>query len=197
MAFGIADANGNFVEDSDILLDTQQNNFRAITSISCSSCHAGGFQPVVDEVGPTSIRNAVALGLNRDEVEQLQDLYLPSAEFNAVVTSDSEQFYQNALNRLQLPTKGGDPVSGIYLQFDRDLTVYEAAGDLGVTPAILERNLTLLNPAVQTLDSTVLDRDDWTQFYVDSLCILSVVLENAPAQAVCDAAAADVAALNQ
>jgi len=189
MAFAIADANGVILEDSDILLDTQQNNFRAITSISCSSCHAGGFQPVVDEVGPTSIRNAVALGLNRDEVEQLQDLYLPSAEFQAVVTSDSEQFYQNALNRLQLPIKGGDSVSGIYLQFDRDLSIYEAAGDLGVRPAILERNLTLLDPAVQVLDSSVLDRDDFTTFYVDSLCILSIVLENAPAVAVCDAAA--------
>ena len=54
LGFIIADENDRIVEDSDILLDTNQNNFRAITSVSCANCHATGFIPVVDEVGSDS-----------------------------------------------------------------------------------------------------------------------------------------------
>jgi len=197
MAFAIADANGVFQQDSDILLDTQQNNFRAITSISCSSCHSTGFIPVVDEVGPTTLANARALQLNRDEIEQLQEIYPSPTEFASIVAADSSQFYQGALDRLKLPTLGGDPVSGLFLRFDKDVTLADAAGDLGVTPKILQSDLRLLNPELQILENSVLDRDDFTQFYVDSLCRESITLNNQPEQAVCDAAAAAVAALNQ
>jgi mono/diheme cytochrome c family protein len=197
MAFAIVDEAGNFVEDSDILLDTQQNNFRAITSISCSSCHATGFIPVIDEVGPTTLQNAIALQLNRDEIEELEKIYPSPTEFASIISSDTSAFYQRALDILKLPTKGGDPVTSVFLRFDRDMTNYDAAGDLGLTPAQLVRNLRDLNPALQVLDGAVIDRDDFTQFYVDSLCILSQVLENAPDADVCAAAAADVAALNQ
>jgi mono/diheme cytochrome c family protein len=197
MAFAIADANGVFQEDSDILLDTQQNNFRAITSISCSSCHSTGFIPVVDEVGPTTLANSRALQLNRDEIEELQEIYPSATEFASIVAADSSQFYQGALDRLKLPTKGGDPVSSIFLRFDKDMTIADAAGDLGVTPKILQGDLRLLNPELQVLENNVLDRDDFTQFYVDSLCRESIVLNNQPDVGVCDAAAAAVAALNQ
>jgi hypothetical protein len=40
------------------------------------------------------------------------------------------------------------------------------------------------------LGNGVLDRDDFTQFYIDSLCILSAVNENTPDPVLC----ADVAA---
>jgi hypothetical protein len=194
LGFMIADENGLLVEDSDILLDTQQNNFRAITSVSCSSCHSTGFIPVVDEVAPTSIQNAIALGLDRDEVELLQEVYPSSQEFAQIIADDSENFFQSALNRLNLPTRGGDPVSGIFLQFDLDEDIFTLAGDLGVRPDDLRRNLRILNPALQVVDAPggVIDRDDATQFYVDSLCRLSLVLENTPDQAVCDAAAAEL-----
>jgi len=197
MAFAIADANGAFAEDSDILLDTQQNNFRAITSISCASCHSTGFIPVVDEVGPTTLANARALELNRDEIEQLQEIYPSATEFASIVSADSSQFYQSALDRLKLPTKGGDPVSGLFLRFDKDLALADAAGDLGLTPKELQNDLRLLNPELQVLENNSLDRDDFTEFYVDALCTESIVLNNQPDQGVCDAAALAVANLNQ
>jgi mono/diheme cytochrome c family protein len=196
MAFAIADANGAFAEDSDILLDTQQNNFRAITSISCSSCHSTGFIPVVDEVGPTTLANARALELNRDEIEQLQEIYPSATEFASIVSADSSQFYQSALDRLKLPTKGGDPVSGLFLRFDKDLALADAAGDLGLTPKELQNDLRLLNPELQVLENNSLDRDDFTEFYVDALCTESIVLNNQPDQGVCDAAALAVANMN-
>jgi mono/diheme cytochrome c family protein len=195
LGYIIADDAGAIVEDSDILLDTSQNNFRAVTSVSCSGCHSTGFIPVVDEVRELSLDNAIALEFNRDEVEQLEELYPEPTEFAQIVAQDSSDFYQRALDNLKLPTRGGDPISGYFLQFDRDMRLNDAAGDLGLSPEALQENLRELDPALQVLDRGVIDRDDFTQFYVNSLCLLSTPLENQPAVAVCDAAQALVDAL--
>ena len=190
LGFIIADANDAIVEDSDILLDTNQNNFRAITSVSCSNCHAAGLIPVVDEVAEISTRNAREIGLDRDEIEQLEELYISPTAFARQVQEDSQGFYQSALQRANLPTQGGDPVSSVFLRFDADMRLADAAGDLGLLPEDLRDNLQLLDPVVSVLDKGTLDRDDFTAVYVDSLCQLSTPLENQPDVAVCDAAAA-------
>ncbi|HEU4581126.1 MAG TPA: hypothetical protein VFS67_22870 [Polyangiaceae bacterium] len=188
LGFIIADENDNIVQDSDILLDTNQNNFRAITAVSCSNCHAAGFIPVVDEVADVALRNARQIGLNRDEVELLQEIYVSPQTFARQVQDDSALFYQRALQRANLPIQGGDPVSAVFLRFDADMTVEDAAGDLGVTPDDLQRNLNLLDPTLAVLRRGTIDRDDFTQLYVASLCALSTPLENQPDPALCDAA---------
>jgi hypothetical protein len=190
LGFIIADANDAIVEDSDILLDTNQNNFRAVTSVSCSNCHASGFIPVIDEVGPIALANAREIGLDRDEVEQIESIYVSPQEFSRQIQDDSQQFYQRALQAASLPVQGGDPISTTFLRFDQDVRLEDAAGDLGLTPDELQDTLNLLNPVLAVLDRNSLDRDDFTDVYIDSLCILSTNLENQPDPAVCDAAAA-------
>jgi len=187
LGYIIADENDNIVEDSDILLDTNQNNFKAITAVSCSNCHASGFIPVVDEVAKISIDNARQLDLNRDEIEQLEAIYVSPTVFAKQAKDDSASFYQSALTRANLPTAGGDPVSSMFLRFDADMRLADAAGDLGLTPEDLGRNLQLVNPVLSVLDGGTLDRDDFTRLYVESLCALSDQLENAPDEAICDA----------
>ncbi len=188
--FIIADENSAIVEDSDILLDTNQNNFRAVTSISCSNCHAQGLIPVVDEVREIALANAITSGLNNDEVEQLEAVYPVAQEFARIVEDDSQGFFQRALSEANVPLEGGDPVSTVFFRFDQDVTLNDAAGDLGVSPEFLDDNLNVLDPALQVLAEDRLDRDDFTQFYVNSLCLLSVADENQPDPVVCDAAAA-------
>jgi mono/diheme cytochrome c family protein len=188
----IADADGVILEDSDILLDFNQNNFRVTTATSCSYCHAQGFIAFEDQVRETSLNQALGFDLNNDEVEALREVYPEAEEFKAQIDEDTQRFYRAALQRADLPVSGTDPVSSVYLRFDLDLDLADVAGDLGVTPESLERDLRELDPAVQVVDSRPLDRDDFTQFYVNSLCILSIVLENAPDQAVCDEAQAIV-----
>jgi serine/threonine-protein kinase len=190
LGFIIADANDVIVEDSDILLDTNQNNFRAITSVSCSNCHATGLIPVVDEVRDITLANARALELDRDEIEQLEGIYVSPQEFARVVQEDSQGFYQRALQLADLPIQGGDPVSSVFLRFDQDMRIEDAAGDLGLTPDDLADNLDILNPVLEVLDRGTIDRDDFTAVFVDSLCRISTPLENQPDVAVCDAAAA-------
>jgi hypothetical protein len=192
LGFIIADEAGNIVEDSDILLDTNQNNFRAITSISCAGCHQTGFITVVDEVRDVALSNARASDLNRDEIEQLEAVYPDPDVFARQIESDTNDFYRSALSRVDLPIQGADPVSFVFLRFDQDINLATAAGDLAVTPEELEENIQLLQPEVNTVRNGTIDRDDFTQFYVNSLCEMSTLLENQPDPAVCDQAEIDL-----
>ncbi len=185
LAYIISDANDQIVEDSDILFDTSLNDFKAVTAVSCSNCHATGFIEVEDEVGPFARANARAIGLNRDEVEQLDSLYIEPAAFARTVKADSE-LYLRALQQADLPVQGGDPVFRVFQRFDDDLVLADAAGDLGVTITDLRDDLDLLNPRLAILERATIDRDDFTQLYVESLCILSEPNENQPDPALCD-----------
>jgi len=186
----IADENSVIVEDSDILLDTKQNNFRAVTSISCAGCHAQGLIPVVDEVREIAIANARVSGLNNDEVEQLRAVYPEAADFARIVDDDTTRFYKSALSIAGVELQGVEPTSDVFFRFDQDMRLEDAAGDLGLTPEDLANDINLLNPALSVLERSTLDRDDFTQFYVDSLCILTTFGDNVPLQTLC----ADVAA---
>jgi len=193
LAYLIADENGLLVEDSDILLDTNQGNFRALTSVSCSGCHARGFIEVVDEVREITEANARVLiadgTLDRDQLEQLQNVYLDPADFKSRIEQDSE-FYLSALEQANLPVSGADPISATFLRFDRDMFIKDAAGDLGASIDELSDELDNLDPSLTVLDNGTIDRDDFTAVYVASLCVMSVVLENQPDAAVCDDAIA-------
>ena len=192
LGFVIADADSNIVEDSDILLDTNQNNFRAVTSISCSNCHSGGLIAVEDEVREIALANARVSQLNADEVEQLRNVFPEPQEFARIIDGDSTGFFKRALAEAQVPAEGGDPVSTVFFRFDQDILISDAAGDLGLTPEELDDNLNLLEPELGVLRNSSLDRDDFTQFYVASLCVLQNVGDNQPDPNLCDQVFADL-----
>jgi mono/diheme cytochrome c family protein len=196
LAYLIADENGLLVEDSDILLDNSQNNYRAVTAVSCANCHISGLIPVIDEVRPVVERTAIILiedgTLDQEQFEQLDAVYLDPEDFATRVKEDSEQFYLNALRRASLPVSGIEPISSLFLRFDRDLTSKDVAGDLGVSDAQLVDQLNLLDAALGILRTSKLDRDDFTAQYVTSLCTLSIANANRPQQAICDAAFAEL-----
>lgn len=193
LAYLIADENDNLVQDSNILLDTSQNNFRAVTSASCSFCHASGFIPVVDEVRDIVRQNARVLiedgTLNQDQLEQLSNVYLAPEAFARRLEEDSDNFYLNALRRADLPISGAEPISAVFQRFNRErMRLRDAAGDLGLTAEELDDELNTLEPELTVLRLGSIDRDDFTALYVASLCTLSGVNENQPEVAVCDEA---------
>jgi mono/diheme cytochrome c family protein len=190
LAYLIADADANLVEDSEILLDSNQGNFRAITSVSCSNCHVGGLIPVVDEVRDVVRSNAVSFiqdgTLNQDQLEQLSEVYLDPAKFKQQVEEDSQRFYLNALADADLPVSGAEPVSTVFFRFDKRMTLRDASSYLGLGAEELGRELNELDPALKVLDRAgTLDRDDFTALYLESLCILGQVNRNRPADAEC------------
>ena len=184
LGFIIADENDNIVGESDILLDTFQDDFVARTSVSCSNCHAQGFNPVVDEVGPFVRENRRRFV--RDDFEAVTEVYLEPAEFAEIIEQDSSVFLQS-LQRAGLPTTGSDPVAGSYLRFNLDIDLASAAGELGVTPEDLRDNLNLLDPALITLRQTTVEREDFTASFEESLCIMQSISNNGPDPDRCDA----------
>jgi mono/diheme cytochrome c family protein len=184
LGFIIADENDNIVGESDILLDTFQNDFVARTSVSCSNCHAQGFNPVVDEVGPFVLANR--LRFVRDDFEAVSEVYVDPADFAEIIEQDSSLFLQS-LQRAGLPTTGSDPVAGAFVRFNVDVDLAVAAGDLGVTPEELRDNLNLLDPALSALRQTTIERQNFTAAFEQSLCIMQGISNNAPDPDRCDA----------
>jgi hypothetical protein len=183
LGFIIADEDDNIVGESDILLDTFQNDFVARTSVSCSNCHVHGYNEVIDEVRPYVLANR--LRFRREDFQAVSEVYLEPADFARVIEEDSS-YFQQALERAGLPTKGSDPVTASYVRFNLDLDLATAASELGVTPEVLRRNLALLDPALGVLRSIGIDRDDFTAVFEESLCILQIVSNNQPDPDRCD-----------
>lgn len=188
LGFIIADAGDRIVEESNILLDTFQDDFVARTAVSCSGCHAQGFNMVEDEVRPFAESNR--LRFNADEFEGVREIYLRPSEFAEVIEEDSRS-YQAALARAGLPIEGRDPILATFLAFNSDLELPRAAGDLSVSADLLARELSLLDPALGVLRRTHIDRDDFTALYTQSLCILHNASENQPDPEVCEQALRD------
>lgn len=184
LGFIIADENDNIVGESNILLDTFQNDFVARTAVSCSNCHAQGYNPVVDEVRSFVLNNR--FGFSRDDFQAVNELYLEPADFADVIAEDSSYFL-SSLTRAGLPTTGADPVAGTFRRFNLDLDLASAAGELGVTPDELRGNLSLLDPSLAVLRELTIDRDDFTAVFEESLCIMQLVANNQPDPDRCDA----------
>jgi mono/diheme cytochrome c family protein len=183
LGFIIADENDNIVAETNLLLDTFQDDFVVRTAVSCSNCHAQGFNMVTDEVLPFVLSNR--RDFNRDEFEIVNEVYLDPADFAEVIEADSAVF-QASLQRAGLPTTGGDPVAGAYLRFNDEVDLATAAGELGVTEEELRDDLNLLDPRLSVLRQTTIDREDFTDTFEESLCIMQIISENAPDPNRCD-----------
>jgi mono/diheme cytochrome c family protein len=183
LGFIIADENDNIVPETNLLLDTFQDDFVVRTAVSCSNCHAQGFNMVTDEVRPFILANRRAV--NRDDFEIVSDVYLDPADFAEVIAADSAS-YQTSLERAGLPATGGDPVAGTYLRFNDELDLATAAGELGVTASDLRSNLNLLDPRLSVLRQTTVDREDFTDTFEESLCIMQIISQNTPDPNICD-----------
>jgi mono/diheme cytochrome c family protein len=190
LGYVIADQNDRIVNESDILLDTSLNDFKAITSVSCSNCHALGFIPTVDEVRDFVTTNARSIGISKDQIDQVKQIYLDPTDFAAQISDDSKGFYQAALVRAGLPTTGADPVAATFIGFEGRVDLDTAAADLGLQSQDLSDNLGLVDPVLAVLKdgAGTLDRDDFTAVYVATLCRLTTLNQNAPDQNVCDQA---------
>jgi mono/diheme cytochrome c family protein len=183
LGFIIADRDDNIVAESDILLDTFQDDFVARTSVSCSNCHAQGFNVVADEVGPYVRSNRFRF--QRDDLQSVAEIYPSPADFARIVEDDSFAF-QQALSRIDVPTTGRDPVAATFVRFNLDMDLAAVAGELGLTAAELRRDINLLDPALGVLKALTIERDDFSALYERSLCILQRVSANQPDPARCD-----------
>lgn len=182
LAHVLADADGQRIDDSALTLDTNETNFRATIARSYTRFRAQG-------VAPTDLLREIVLAdpdrFDQEELEQIRSIYPSAGELDRIASADFS-LTAAALEQLGLDPAAADPIGALALAFDRDVDAETAAAALYVSTEELLQNLNLLDPAMAVLDGGKLDRQDFDQLYAPSLCILSVVSENAVDPEICD-----------
>ena len=184
MAFYVAanNANGDRLTEAptDVVVDpTQVKNNGAVTNgVSCNGCHQRGMIQFTDTVREWVTENQ----LDYDDVtfEDVQELYPTNSRWTEIVKADND-YFQRSLASSGVPVDLRDPVTHLFLDFVAgQVQTSRAAGDLGVTPEFLANNLNRLDPRLRNVENEGIDREQFEDIYVDSLCILQVSSENRP-----------------
>lgn len=189
LAFAIFDATFTAVPDTNVLVDPLQRDGRVHNSVSCRGCHAVGVNPITDQVRPYVESNP--LQFDQQTFDDVQEQFLAQTELDEVVGRDNAA-YRDALARAGVAGTATDGVSTIYQRFERPVTLDIAAGELGVTPDVLQRDLGTLiaeaDPVLATLQTQSLQRVQFESTYLATLCVLLASRENRPLDEVCAAA---------
>ncbi len=183
-AYAIFDGEGRLALQSDLLFDTLQDDFQLRAGISCMGCHSLGPLQVLDEV--RGYAESTPLSFDAQELEVIRELYLPEAAMQEILERD-RSVYLRALGRAGVPTDALDPISSVQQRFSRDATLAEVAAELAVPQAVLRDNLGRLDPALGRLSQVSIDRDELTELFLPSLCVMQISSRNRPDDGVCEA----------
>ena len=178
----LADADGQRIDESNLILDTNENDFRAKVARSLMRLRGQGVS-ATDQIRQLVLDDPDSFG---DDVQEILAVYPAADDLEDILASDRARLAgalaQAGVDIDTLP----EAVSNAFANFDRDVDLATAAGDLYVSADDLEANLILLDPAMGVLHSGSLDRDDFTSFYLFNICVLSAVNDNQPDPALCE-----------
>jgi hypothetical protein len=178
----LADADGQRIDESDLLLDTNESDFRAKVARSLMRLRGQGVR-ATDQIRQLVLDDPDEF---EGDVPEILAVYPAADDLEDVLASDRARFEQAlALVGVDIDTIP-EPVGNAFANFDRDVVLATAAGDLYVGADDLEENLVLLDPAMSVLDGGSMDRDDFTSLYLSSICILGIVNDNQPDPALCE-----------
>jgi len=182
-AYYVAAADGTRLAEAPIgvVVDPAQNNGLVVNGASCHSCHNAGIIPFTDDVRPYVERFRVQF--DNETYEDVIEQYPGTAVYSAVAAADSSM-HVNAVEATGVPRTAADAISRVFLDFQLgNVTAEIAAGELNVTLEDLINNLGDLNPQLGPLgeEGGYVDRQLFTNLYLDSLCILQSPSENQPA----------------
>jgi len=164
----------------DIVSDPKQRDHTVRTAISCMSCHDRGILPKTDEIGPFVTANLTQFPdkLIRDKVEAL---YRP--EFVEQQQADANVFAA-VMASAGVPVDTPEPIVLTYLSFEADLDLRRVAGELGIDPETLKKNLALLGDLDKSLVSLYegghVSRESFSIVFKDIMCRLLVGDEVTP-----------------
>ena len=174
--------NGSRLDASASFLDTFENDFRARAPRSFLRQHAP-LPNLRDEVNDYLQSNPGAF--NDETATVIRAAFPGQAALTQQLESDYALFTIRALASARVDPRLPEPISRAFLEFDSDVQLEDAAGDLMLSPGELLDNLNLLDPALGVLDGGGMDRDDFTLFFRQSTCVLTAVNENLPTDDFC------------
>ena len=151
-----------------------------VHAAACHSCHSEGLLPATDEV--RDIVEADARLYDDDTIASVRIQYPLQSELDALMQRDSE-IHLSAVERAGVPRGTPDPISRVFLQFERDpLTAAEVAAELGVPLNTLNQNLPRLDPRLQVLGTPegTIDRFTFGDTLLGLRCALWSPARNRP-----------------
>jgi serine/threonine-protein kinase len=183
----VAANNGNFDRLTeapvDVVVDPSQvKNLGAVTNgISCMSCHQDGIIQFTDTVREWVLNDPTSY--DQETFELVRELY-PTNDDMLDVVNDDKEYFQAALEESGVPLDIADPADRVFLDFEiAHVKLNRAAGDLGVTPKLLQDNLARLDPRLRAVERDGIDRELFKVVYQDSICQLLVFGDNVPLSA--------------
>jgi hypothetical protein len=135
----LTDARGNRIDrgPTAIVRDPRRPDGAVENGLSCMGCHARGFIPKTDQVGP-AVRLSEASFTARER--RLVALMHPQNEGSVLGLFELDTAkYAQALKELGVDGSGEEPVTRVVLAYERDVSLAQAAGELGVTGGALRR----------------------------------------------------------
>ena len=133
-AYYLADAAGKRLTTgpTQIVQDPSRRDQAVTNGISCMSCHNKGIQFKDDQVRDYALSNFAFPKSVRDIIEEI---YPPHEEMKALMQADFDRF-NGALEEAgvdsNLSLSGEEMVSSLFLRFERDLTMGQAAAEIGL-----------------------------------------------------------------
>lgn len=182
----LANGAGAVLDVSAVRLDETQSDGRAHVAQSFFRSRAQGIQ-LEDQVRPFALANPD--NFSEAELEAILALYPDAEDLEALLDAD-RNFYAFALEDAGVDIdQSPEPLSDALAEFSGELDAASVAGALLISEEDLLNELSNLDPSLSVLGAGgSVSRADFDALYVQSLCIMSVVLENQPDIATCDAA---------
>jgi hypothetical protein len=182
-AYYVANAKGDRLGEAPVgvVIDPAQNNGVVVNGASCHSCHNAGMITFTDTVRQYVVENRIEFDNNT--YEDVLEQYVDANTFKRAMDADSE-LHVSRVEQAGVPRTAPDPVTRVFLDFQLgNIDLRMAAGELNVTEKELKDNLQQLSPTLVNLgnEGGYVDRDIFTNAYVDALCVLHNVNENIPA----------------
>ena len=180
-AYFLADADGQRLDASRVLVDTNEDDFVPRTAPSCVRCHSdSGVLPVVDELRAYAATDPNGRFDSR-QLALLAEVYPAQKDLDALFEADRHRV-EDARARLGVPQAGGGgTLDDLVVHYTDDLAPSLAAAELFTSPAELQRRRTELPGPLRVLTSTGnLGRQSFNETYHSALCILSTTWRNQP-----------------
>jgi mono/diheme cytochrome c family protein len=149
---------------------------------SCMSCHYDGIRPFRDEV-----RSVIrAQGFGSFDRDKALALYQPQAELDALVERDRERFRVAAQLAAgsTVAAPQDEPVNALSRRFSADLSVEQAAAEVGLEPAVFRElvrrspRLTALGYSQLVVSGGAIKRSAWETNFDDLAIALGLGIEN-------------------
>ena len=172
----LADADGGVRSTSNVLIDALESDGKAHIATSFFRSRAAGVQ-LEDEVRDFVRQNP--RNFSAAERAAIRAAFPRQRELQQLLTADNAIF-SGALELIGIDIDATpEPVSQSFADFDADLDLETAAGDLLISPEELSDTVDLLDPQFSALPAGgKIDRDDFDQLYRGAACVLTAVLNN-------------------